>query len=66
MSNLNEIDPQVSKLSLPNLTNTLLFGNPSFNDTINTLILGATTEYISSPKKFDELFSSSFYSIFFI
>ena len=52
MSNFNKIDPQVSKLTLPNLTNTLLLENPSFSDTyqhtyeINTLILDATIEYI--------------------
>ena len=51
-SNFNKIDPQVSKLTLPNLTNTLLLENPSFSDTyqhtyeINTLILDATIEYI--------------------
>ena len=54
MSNFNKSDPQVSKLTLPSLTNILLFGNPSFSDTyqhtyqVNTLILDATIEYILS------------------
>ena len=54
MSNLNKIDPQVSKLTLSNLTNTLLFVKLSFSDKINALILDATTEYTRSTKRFDE------------
>ena len=47
MNNLNKIDPQISKLSLPNLTNTFLFTNPSFSDKVNTFILDPTIEYIA-------------------
>ena len=39
-----QINSQISKLTLPNLTNILLFGNPSFTDNI----LDATIEYILS------------------
>ena len=46
MSNLNKIDPQLPKLVLPNLPNTLLFGNLSFSDKINALVLDATIKYI--------------------
>ena len=46
MSHLNKIHPQRSKYTFLNLTNTFLFGNPSFIDKINTLILDATIEYI--------------------
>ena len=54
MSNFNKIDPQLSKLSLPNLTNTLLFGNLSFTDKTSTLILDATTKRTPSTKRFDK------------
>ena len=53
MSNLNKIDPQISKFTLTNLSDTLLFGNPFFSDEINLRILDATVEYILSRKKFD-------------
>ena len=46
MSNLNEIHPQIFNLSLPKLTNTLLFGNSPFNDKIKTPILDAFIECI--------------------
>ena len=60
MSNLNKIDPRIFKFTLPYLKNTLLFGNPTFNETINTLILDATIEYILSTKIFEEpLFESN-------
>ena len=54
MSNLNKIDPQVSKLTLSNLINKLLFVKLSFSDKINALILDATAEYMRSTKRFDE------------
>ena len=54
MSNFNKNDLQVSKLTLPDLPTTLLFGNPSFSDKTNTRILNATIEYILSTKRFDE------------
>ena len=54
MSNLNKIGSQIFNLSLHNLANTLLFGNPSFSDKINTLILDATIKCILSSKRFDE------------
>ena len=44
MRNFDKNDPQVSKLTLTNLTNALLVGNPSFTDKINILLLDATIE----------------------
>ena len=39
--------------TLPNLTNTLIFGKTSFSDEINTIILDATIEYIYQQKIWD-------------
>ena len=44
MSNLNRINPQISQTSLQLLTNTLLFGNSSYSDKMNTHILNATID----------------------
>ena len=49
-----KIDPQISRLTLPDLTYTPLFGNPSFSGKINTLILDVNIEYILLTKRFDE------------
>ena len=54
MSNLNKIGSQICNLSLPNLANTLVFGNPPFSDKIYTLILDAIIKCILSSKRFDE------------
>ena len=62
-----KIDSQVSKLTLLNLTNTLLFGHSSFNDKINTLILDTTIELILSTKRFPEpLFQVKYIAIQYI
>ena len=58
MSLFNKVYPEVSKLTLPNLTNIILFRNSSFSDfsdKINALILDATIEHILSTKRFDPL-----------
>ena len=52
MSNLNKIDPQISKFNLSNLTNILIFRKSSFSD--NILILDAPLDYILSTKRFDK------------
>ena len=44
ISKFDKNDPQVSKLTLTDLTNTLLVGNPSFTDKIYILFLDATIE----------------------
>ena len=54
MRNLNRINPQISQTSLQLLTNTLLFGNPSYSNKTNTHILSATIDYIRLTKRFDE------------
>ena len=53
-NNFNETDSQLSKSTLPNLRNTLLFGNPSFGDKINTLILDTRIKLMLSTKRFQE------------
>ena len=50
----NKVDLSVFELILPNLTNTLGFGNPSFSDKINTFSLDAIIEHILSTKRFTE------------
>ena len=57
MSNLNKIDPQISKFNFSNLTNTLLFGNSFFSAKMNIPVLDTTIDYILSAKRFDNLFS---------
>ena len=54
MNKLMKIDPQISRLTLPDLTYTPLFGNPFFSGKINTLILDVNIEYILLTKRFDE------------
>ena len=53
-NNFNKTDSQPSKLISPNLTNTLLFGNPSFGDKINMLILDTIINLMLSTKRFQE------------
>ena len=53
-NNFNKTDSQLSKLTLPNLTNTLLFENVSFGDKINTLILDTRIKLMLSTKRFQE------------
>ena len=46
--------PKMSQTSLQLLTNTLLYGNWSYSDKVNTHILNATVDYIRLTKRFDE------------
>ena len=48
ISNLNKIDPKISKFNLSNLRNTLLFGEPSFTDKINILEYAVSNANISN------------------
>ena len=48
ISNLNKVDPKISKFNLSNLRNTLLFGEPSFTDKINTLEYAVSNANISN------------------
>ena len=52
-SNIRRIDENVLSNSDPKISNTLLFGISSFNDTKNTSILDTTIDYILSTKRFD-------------
>ena len=67
MNKLNKIDPRMSKLTLSNSTNTLLFANPSFTDKTSTFILDATIEYTLSTKLFDEtIFEVKYIAIYMV
>ena len=48
ISNLNKVDPKISKFNLSNLRNTLPFGEPSFTDKINTLEYAVSNANISN------------------
>ena len=52
-NNIRRIDENILSDSDPKISDTLLFGNSSFNDTKNTSILNTTIDYILSTKKFD-------------
>ena len=52
-NNIRSIDENVLSGSDPKISDTLLFGISSFNDTKNTSILNTTIDYILSTKRFD-------------
>ena len=52
-NNIRRIDENILSDSDPKISDTLLFGNSSFNDTKNTSILNTTIDYILSTKRFD-------------
>ena len=52
-NNIRSIDENVLSGSDPKISDTLLFGISSFNDTKNTSILNTTIDYIFSTKRFD-------------
>ena len=52
-NNIRRIDENVLSDSDPKISDTLLFGISSFNDTKNTSILNTTIDYILSTKRFD-------------
>ena len=53
LSNIRSIDENVLSGSDSRISETLLFGISSFNDTKNTSILNTTIDYILSTKRFD-------------
>ena len=52
-NNLQNIDKNILDRSYSRLSEILLFGDSSFNDTKNTSILNATIQYIYDTKRFD-------------
>ena len=52
-NNIRSIDENVLSGSDPKISDTLLFGISSFNDTKNTSVLNTTIDYIFSTKRFD-------------
>ena len=57
-NNIRNIDENVLSGSDSRISETLLFGISSFNDTKNTSILNTTTDYILSTKRFDVPFTN--------
>ena len=47
------------------LTQTLLYGNPSFDIITNSLILNATIDFILSTKRFEEALFKEIINVFF-
>ena len=52
-NSIRSIDEKFLSGSDPKISDTLLFGISSFNDTKNTSILNTTIDYIFSTKRFD-------------
>ena len=54
LSNINEIDSTILNKSDLVVTRILLYGNESFKDEVNLLILNATIDFVLSTNRFDE------------
>ena len=54
LSTIRNIDCKLLKITDSSLTQTLLYGNPSFDIITNSLILNATIDFILSTKRFEE------------
>ena len=54
LSTLNNIDCKLLELTKSSLSQTLLYGNTSFDKGKNTRIFNATVEYILSTERFEE------------
>ena len=55
LNNINEIDSTIFNKSDSVVTRILLYGNDSFKDEVNLLILNATIDFVLSTNRFDEL-----------
>ena len=61
-SAIRNIDCKLLEITDSSLTQTLLYGNPSFDIITNSLILNATTDFILSTERFEEaLFKEMFF-----
>ena len=54
LNNINEIDSTIFNKSDSVVTRILLYGNESFKDEVNLLILNATINFVLSTNRFDE------------
>ena len=54
LNNINEIDSTIFNRSDSVVTRILLYGNESFKDEVNLLILNATIDFVLSTNRFDE------------
>ena len=54
LNNINEIDSTIFNKSESVVTRILLYGDESFKDEVNFLILNATIDYVLSTNRFDE------------
>ena len=54
LNNINEIDSTIFNKSDSVVTRILLYGNQSFKDEVNLLILNATIDFVLSTNRFDE------------
>ena len=54
LSTIRNIDCKLLEITDSSLTQTLLYGNPSFDIITNSLILNVTTGFILSTKRFEE------------
>ena len=54
LNNVNEIDSAIFNKSNSAVTHFLLYGNESFVDEVNLLILNATIDFVLSSNRFDE------------
>ena len=54
MNNINEIDTTILNKSKSVVTRILLYGDESFKDGVNLLILNATIDFVLSTSRFDK------------
>ena len=64
LSTIRNIDCKLLEISDSSLTQTLLYGNPSFNVITNSLILNATIDFILSTKRFEEALFKEIFNVF--
>ena len=65
LSTIRNIDCKLLGITNSSLTQTLLYGNPSFDIITNSLILNATIDFILSTKRFEEALFKEIINVFF-
>ena len=66
LNTIRNIDCKLLEITNSSLTQTLLYGNPSFDIITNSLILSATIDFILSTKRFGEAFLKRNNQCFFL
>ena len=61
LSTIRNIDCKLLEITDSSLTQTLLYGNPSFDIITNSLILNAIIDFILSTKRFEEAIINVFF-----